>query len=126
MIESVSGGGHFGGGIFINTLDQARFGLLFLRKGKWKNKQLISEQWVNSVGQPSAANRSYGLMWWTNQENQLGNISKNIYYANGFGGNFIVVDLSLIHISEPTRLLSISYAVFCLKKKKNKYKNNLI
>ena len=29
------------------------------------------------------------------------------------------VDLSLIHISEPTRLLSISYAVFCLKKKKN-------
>ena len=28
--------------------------------------------------------------------------------------------LSLIHISEPTRLLSISYAVFCLKKKKNK------
>jgi len=92
MIESVSGGGHFGGGIFINTLDQARFGLLFLRKGKWKNKQLISEQWVNSVGQPSAANRSYGLMWWTNQENQLGNISKNIYYANGFGGNFIVVD----------------------------------
>ncbi len=92
MIESVSGGGHFGGGIFINTLDQARFGLLFLRKGKWKNQQLISEQWVNSVGQPSAANKSYGLMWWTNQENQLGDISKNIYYANGFGGNFIVVD----------------------------------
>eukprot|EP00658_Telonema_sp_P-2_P025473 TRINITY_DN20261_c0_g1_i4.p1 TRINITY_DN20261_c0_g1~~TRINITY_DN20261_c0_g1_i4.p1 ORF type:complete len:219 (+),score=23.21 TRINITY_DN20261_c0_g1_i4:143-799(+) len=30
------------------------------------------------------------------------------------------VFLSLIHISEPTRLLSISYAVFCLKKKKKK------
>ena len=29
-----------------------------------------------------------------------------------------IEDLSLIHISEPTRLLSISYAVFCLKKKK--------
>src|SRR5678816_4805543 len=28
------------------------------------------------------------------------------------------IGLSLIHISEPTRLLSISYAVFCLKKKK--------
>src|SRR5678815_3838063 len=28
--------------------------------------------------------------------------------------------LSLIHISEPTRLLSISYAVFCLKKKKKR------
>eukprot|EP00658_Telonema_sp_P-2_P075692 TRINITY_DN6536_c0_g1_i1.p1 TRINITY_DN6536_c0_g1~~TRINITY_DN6536_c0_g1_i1.p1 ORF type:complete len:1030 (-),score=199.52 TRINITY_DN6536_c0_g1_i1:34-3123(-) len=31
-------------------------------------------------------------------------------------------NLSLIHISEPTRLLSISYAVFCLKKKKKKKK----
>src|SRR5678816_1565157 len=28
-----------------------------------------------------------------------------------------MIVLSLIHISEPTRLLSISYAVFCLKKK---------
>src|SRR5678816_1972319 len=34
------------------------------------------------------------------------------------GYNIAVHELSLIHISEPTRLLSISYAVFCLKKKK--------
>ena len=93
MMQSVSGGGHFGGGLFINTLDQAKFGLLFLRNGKWKNQQLISESWVNSVNQPSAANKSYGYMWWTNEENALGgNLSKNIYYANGFGGNFIVID----------------------------------
>src|SRR5450756_2753394 len=32
------------------------------------------------------------------------------------------VDLSLIHISEPTRLGMISYAVFCLKKKKQENK----
>ena len=31
------------------------------------------------------------------------------------------IELSLIHISEPTRLLSISYAVFCLKKKSRNY-----
>src|SRR5678815_3999645 len=31
---------------------------------------------------------------------------------------YMTLYLSLIHISEPTRLLSISYAVFCLKKKK--------
>src|SRR5678815_586403 len=31
------------------------------------------------------------------------------------GGTFSISSLSLIHISEPTRLLSISYAVFCLK-----------
>eukprot|EP00658_Telonema_sp_P-2_P073090 TRINITY_DN62155_c0_g1_i2.p1 TRINITY_DN62155_c0_g1~~TRINITY_DN62155_c0_g1_i2.p1 ORF type:complete len:167 (+),score=48.41 TRINITY_DN62155_c0_g1_i2:85-585(+) len=39
----------------------------------------------------------------------------------------ILEALSLIHISEPTRLLSISYAVFCLKKKtKNKLQYVLI
>jgi CubicO group peptidase (beta-lactamase class C family) len=92
MIESVSGGGHFGGGIFISAIDQARFGLLFARNGKWKNKQIISEQWVNAVNQPSAANKSYGLMWWTNEENRLGNVPKKIYTADGFGGNFIVID----------------------------------
>ena len=32
----------------------------------------------------------------------------------------MALELSLIHISEPTRLLSISYAVFCLKKKKRR------
>jgi CubicO group peptidase (beta-lactamase class C family) len=92
MMQSVSGGGHHGGGIFINSLDQARFGLLFLRKGKWKNQQLLSEKWVDAAHQPSAANKSYGLMWWTNEEGKMGNFSKNIYSANGFGGNFIVVD----------------------------------
>eukprot|EP00658_Telonema_sp_P-2_P083811 TRINITY_DN9171_c0_g1_i1.p1 TRINITY_DN9171_c0_g1~~TRINITY_DN9171_c0_g1_i1.p1 ORF type:complete len:350 (-),score=65.30 TRINITY_DN9171_c0_g1_i1:47-1096(-) len=35
-------------------------------------------------------------------------------------GSCVTYELSLIHISEPTRLLSISYAVFCLKKKKSK------
>ena len=34
--------------------------------------------------------------------------------------NSITVQLSLIHISEPTRQAEISYAVFCLKKKKTK------
>lgn len=92
MMQSVSGGGHFGGGLFINTLDQARFGLLFLRNGKWKNQQLISEKWVKEVQQPSEANKAYGYMWWLNQTNDLSDVSKNIFYANGFGGNYIVID----------------------------------
>ena len=37
--------------------------------------------------------------------------------AQIFPANIYTVNLSLIHISEPTRLLSNSYAVFCLKKK---------
>jgi CubicO group peptidase (beta-lactamase class C family) len=92
LMQSVSGGGHFGGGLFINTVDQARFGLLFLRKGKWKDQQLVSEKWVNAVHQPSPANKSYGYMWWTNLENRMQGVPGSVYSAEGFGGNFIIID----------------------------------
>ena len=92
MVQSVSGGGHHGGGLFINTLDQARFGLLFLRKGKWKDHQLITEKWIEAVRQPSSANKNYGYMWWLNTDNQWKAVSSNVYYAAGFGGNYIIID----------------------------------
>jgi CubicO group peptidase (beta-lactamase class C family) len=92
MMQSVSGGGHFGGGLFINTIDQARFGLLFLRNGKWKDKQIISEKWVDVAHLPSPVNKSYGYMWWTNAENKLAGVPTTVYYAEGFGGNYIIID----------------------------------
>jgi CubicO group peptidase (beta-lactamase class C family) len=93
QMQSVSGGGHSGGGMFINTLDQARFGLLFQRNGNWKGKQIISNEWVKKVQQPSAANESYGYMWWLLKgEPKIKNVPDSIYYAAGFGGNFIVID----------------------------------
>jgi len=52
-MQSVSGGGHHGGGLFINTLDHARFGLLFARRGNWSGDQLISENWINEMVEPS-------------------------------------------------------------------------
>lgn len=91
-VQSVSGGGHHGGGIFINTLDHARFGLLFLRNGKWKNQQLLSEKWINAAQQPSAANKNYGYLWWLNTEQTWKGISPKVYYAVGYGGNYIIVD----------------------------------
>src|SRR5450756_745518 len=44
--------------------------------------------------------------------------------ARGDGGERDTQGLSLIHISEPTRLGMISYAVFCLQKKKNNPKQH--
>lgn len=92
MMQSVSGGGHFGGGLFINTMDQARLGLLFLRDGKWKDKQLISRQWIDMARKPSVPNKSYGYMWWTNEEGTFKSAPRSMYYANGFGGNYIFID----------------------------------
>lgn len=93
QMQSVSGGGHSGGGLFINTLDHARFGLLFLRQGQWKDQQLISKEWIKKARQSSSANESYGYMWWLNKgSRKWKGLSEDIYYAAGFGGNFIVID----------------------------------
>lgn len=62
IIQSVSGGGHWGGGMFINAYDMARFGLLTLHEGNWNGKQLISRQWIAQSRTPTTANTGYGYM----------------------------------------------------------------
>lgn len=92
-VQSVSGGGHHGGGLFINTLDHARFGLLFARRGSWRGQQLLSPAWVKAIRTPATANPAYGYMWWRNAgKRTLEGVPEEVYYAAGFGGNFIVVD----------------------------------
>src|SRR5467141_2975835 len=63
-LQSVSGGGHWGGGMFINAYDLARFGYLTLRRGKWKDRQLVSEKWIQMARTPGTANAEYGYMNW--------------------------------------------------------------
>lgn len=63
-MKSVTGGGHFGGGMFISAHDLARFGYLFLRHGKWNNRQLISEKWISMARTPGPANPAYGFCNW--------------------------------------------------------------
>lgn len=93
-MKSVTGGGHSGAGIFISTADMARFGLLFLNNGKWNSEQILSEAWIREAITPSIPNPNYGYMWWLNQkgDRQWKGLSEDIYYAAGFGGNFIVID----------------------------------
>ncbi|WP_291966722.1 serine hydrolase domain-containing protein [Maribacter sp.] len=94
QMKSVTGGGHSGAGIFISTQDMARFGMLFLNNGKWKNERLISEGWIKKATTPSIPNANYGYMWWLNKKGarHWEGLSENIFYAAGFGGNFIIVD----------------------------------
>ncbi len=93
-VKSVTGGGHSGAGIFINTEDMARFGLLFLNNGKWEEDQLISEQWIAKATTPSIPNPNYGYLWWLNtkDDRHWEGWSEDLYYAAGFGGNFIIID----------------------------------
>jgi len=92
-VQSVSGGGHHGGGLFINTLDQARFGLLYARSGSWEGNQILSEEWIDMSVIPSDPNPAYGYLWWTLKgDTKWNGVPDHVYYAAGFGGNFIVVD----------------------------------
>lgn len=93
-MQSVSGGGHSGGGMFISAEDMARFGLLFENNGDWNGKQLLSQKWIEDAVRPSTPNPNYGYMWWINSKGsrQWEGVSESIFYAAGFGGNYIVVD----------------------------------
>ncbi|MBN4084819.1 serine hydrolase [Flavobacteriaceae bacterium AH-315-B10] len=93
-MKSVTGGGHSGAGLFISAEDMARFGLLFLNDGVWKNNRLLSSDWIEKAITPSIPNVNYGYMWWLNKKGNRHweGLSENIYYAAGFGGNFIVID----------------------------------
>jgi beta-lactamase family protein len=63
-MKSVTGGGHFGGGMFISAYDLARFGYLFLNNGRWKDRQLVSAKWIAMARTPGPANPGYGFCNW--------------------------------------------------------------
>jgi CubicO group peptidase (beta-lactamase class C family) len=67
-MPSVPGGGHHGGGMFINAWDMARFGYLFLRNGNWNGRQLVSQTWIGMAKIPGTAlnadSKVYGFMNW--------------------------------------------------------------
>ena len=94
-VQSVSGGGHWGGGMFINAYDMARFGLLTLHRGNWNGKQLISQQWVKQALTPTPAKTDYGYMnWFLNTGKKLlPSAHETSFMHIGNGANIIYVDV---------------------------------
>lgn len=94
IVQAVGGGGHWGGGMFINANDMARFGYLTLRRGKWKDKQLLSDQWVTWALTPTTAQPTYGFMnWFLNTDKKyLANAPAKAFVHIGNGTNMIYVD----------------------------------
>jgi CubicO group peptidase (beta-lactamase class C family) len=94
LVQSVSGGAHWGGGMFISARDQARFGLLTLRGGHWKDKQILSEEWIGKARTPTAAEPTYGFMnYFLNTDRKFMPAAPAEAYAHvGAGTNAIYVD----------------------------------
>jgi hypothetical protein len=79
-------------GLSITTEDIAKFGQLYLQKGVWKGKQLLSEDWINQSATKQASNGSdplghwdsgYGYQFWRNP--------KYGYRADGAFGQFCFI-----------------------------------
>jgi CubicO group peptidase (beta-lactamase class C family) len=89
-------GYNFGGyGLYLCTEDIAKFGQLYLQKGKWNGRQLIPEKWVEAATSkqvdndkaPSGKNpdwrQGYGFQFWRCQH--------NAYRGDGRDGQFCIV-----------------------------------
>ena len=94
LIQSVSGGGHWGGGLFISALDQARFGLLTCRNGRWGAKQVIPESWIRLSRMPSAAQADYGFMnyYLNTAKRRWPSAPESLFLHLGNGTNAVICD----------------------------------
>jgi CubicO group peptidase (beta-lactamase class C family) len=94
VVQSVSGGGHWGGGMWISAYDMARFGLLTSRGGRWGDRQVLSPQWVRRALTPTVPNREYGYMnWHLNVDRTLfPEVGPHVFAHIGNGVNLIMVD----------------------------------
>ncbi|MCL2110511.1 beta-lactamase family protein [Microgenomates group bacterium] len=79
-----------GNGISMTARDAAKLGQLYLNGGKWKDKQIISEEWVRASTKRQAAGSAgtgeYGYSWWLKSFGGY-----ETYYAMGHGGQYILV-----------------------------------
>lgn len=93
-MQSVSGGGHWGGGMWINSWDQARFGLLFLNDGVWDGRRLVSERWIELARTPTGPRPDYGFMnWFLNTDRRpLPSAPADAVTFRGAGANIVYVD----------------------------------
>ncbi|HLL46702.1 MAG TPA: serine hydrolase, partial [Longimicrobiaceae bacterium] len=93
-VQSVSGGGHWGGGMFISARDMARFGYLTLRRGRWRDRQVLSEAWVRMATTPTPAETGYGFMnWFLNTDRKRFPAAPATAFMHlGNGTNIVYVD----------------------------------
>ncbi|MHC4324817.1 MAG: serine hydrolase [Planctomycetota bacterium] len=100
----------FGSGISANVNAMARIGYLYLRRGRWRNEQIIPESFVDMArkvpkavgGLPVVKSESYfnasdhyGLLWWNNADGTMANVPRDTYWSWGLYDSLIVVIPSL-------------------------------
>ena len=100
----------FGSGISANVDAMARIGYLYLRRGQWRDKQIIPASFVDMArtipeaikGLPVVRSESYfdasnhyGLLWWNNADGTMTKVPRDTYWSWGLYDSLIVVIPSL-------------------------------
>lgn len=92
-LPSVSGGTRWGGGLRISARDEARFGYLLLRQGRWGRRQVVSPGWVAQATARGPVGPDYGYLWWLNTAQKAWpDAPASSYAALGAGQNTIWID----------------------------------
>jgi len=80
-------------GLVLRAHDLAKIGQLYLQKGQWNGRQIVSQEWIEqSIAPQVQVNESvsYGYLW---RSRQVGSIRH--HYAMGYGGQYLMVVPSL-------------------------------
>ena len=91
----------------MSTRDLARFGLLFLREGRWRDQQVIPADWARestATHSEIGPDSGYGYMWWTGVKGGLFpnvRVKEHSFFASGYRGQRVIVlpyrNLVIVH-----------------------------
>ena len=99
-VKNAEGHPHTGGGLYLTPRGMAKFGLLYLQKGRWGDVQVLPESWVEaSISQNVTFDRrrwynrgvGYGYWWWIMEPDPEGRGEATIFAALGSRGQHIFV-----------------------------------
>ena len=86
---------HAGGGLFLKPMDMVKIGILVMNNGKWKNRQLISEDSIkkatSSYLSTSFDSSTYGFFWWIREMSINDNKTTKVISAEGAGGQKLYI-----------------------------------
>lgn len=96
MFTDLNGNPYFGGGMYLAPIDMLKFGELYLNKGKWNSKRILSKKWIENsfknylTLENTKDKNGYGYLWWHNTYQDKGKSVASIE-ARGAGGQYIFV-----------------------------------
>ena len=112
-----------GWGLYLTSIDMAKFGQLYLNLGKWQERQIISEQWIKTSTENFVTidyNSRYAYQWWRFSDeypvaSQLD--INDIYFAWGYGGQFIFIipHQRMIVVSTAANFTNSGYGFYILR-----------